>query len=215
MAQINGVALGCIAVGGIFVYGGIVGKSPLAAFLAVVQGSPPNTVPSTQSITATDPTAPGVTTAGSPGVAAGATTTGSISQGGYSAMLNSAMLAEGFTRAGRAGALGNFTIESGITPTSYNPAEGAIGFANWEGGRRTALQAFAKARGTTETDAATQTSFFIHELKTSYLDVYAYLKVASNPSSAAQFFSVNYEGNTPDSIPAREAAAVSIYGGLT
>lgn len=212
MAQINGVALGCIAVGGIFVYGGIVGKSPLAAFLAIVQGSPPNTVPSTQSITATDPTvlAPNVAVGNTPkdsSIAAGG--------GGYSAMLNSAMLAEGFTRAGRAGPLGNFKIESGITPTSYNPAEGAIGFANWEGGRRTALQAFAKARGTTETDAATQTAFFIHELKTSYLDVYAYLKVASDPSAAARFFSINYEGNTPDSIPARQAAAVQIYGGLT
>lgn len=45
MGEINGVALGSIAAGAIFVYGGIVGKSPLGALRAVVQGSSPSSAP--------------------------------------------------------------------------------------------------------------------------------------------------------------------------
>jgi len=46
-----------------------------------------------------------------------------------------------------AGIMGNMQIESSFNPAALNAGEGAIGYIQWELGRRTALQAFARARG--------------------------------------------------------------------
>lgn len=48
---VRGTALAAAAVGGVFAYGGITGKSPLAAVQAIVQGQSPATVAQTQGIT--------------------------------------------------------------------------------------------------------------------------------------------------------------------
>ena len=65
-----------------------------------------------------------------------------------------------------AGIVGNLSVESGFSPTAYNAGEGAIGLAQWEGGRRTALQQWAAAHGGTETDLQMQLSFLWHEMNT-------------------------------------------------
>lgn len=50
MAEISGTALTTAAVGAIFIYGGLTGKSPLAAAQAVIKGSNPKSVPQTTGI---------------------------------------------------------------------------------------------------------------------------------------------------------------------
>ena len=55
---------------------------------------------------------------------------------------------------------------AGLNPSSYNPNDpgGSVGIGQWLGPRRTALEAFAKARGTAVTDPNTQADFLVDEL---------------------------------------------------
>jgi cell wall-associated NlpC family hydrolase len=43
--KLSGLAVGAIGIGSLFVYGGVTGRSPLAAFQSLVQGSPPSATP--------------------------------------------------------------------------------------------------------------------------------------------------------------------------
>src|ERR1700761_5905287 len=47
MANVSGVALGAVAGGALFIYGGLMHKSPLQALQALVQGKNPSTAPDT------------------------------------------------------------------------------------------------------------------------------------------------------------------------
>lgn len=73
------------------------------------------------------------------------------------------LLAEGYPRGGAAGLVGNFSQESGPNLDRSNPAEGAIGMANWEGPRSTSLRQYAQAHG--GLTPQTQTDFLIQELR--------------------------------------------------
>lgn len=42
---VNGVGLACLSIGGVFIYGGLTNRSPLAAMQALVSGKAPNTAP--------------------------------------------------------------------------------------------------------------------------------------------------------------------------
>lgn len=97
----------------------------------------------------------------------------------------------GFSDAGIAAILGNWQVESSLNPGASNPNEGAIGVAQWEGSRRTALQEFARQRGTSETDLATQLAFAQHELQSS--GIYNVMRNATDPGSAAAYWDANYE----------------------
>lgn len=62
MSEVNGLALGTVLAGIVFTYGGFTGKSPSAAFLSIVRGTSPATVPNSSPLT-TGPT-PGTATSG-------------------------------------------------------------------------------------------------------------------------------------------------------
>lgn len=65
--SINGLALGALAVGAVFVYGGINGKSPLMALQSVIQGQTPSGDPQTTPLTPAGDTAdPGPPTTPNP-----------------------------------------------------------------------------------------------------------------------------------------------------
>ena len=91
------------------------------------------------------------------------------------------------------GALGNLEVESDITTTASNPAEGAIGLAQWEGGRRTGLDAYAVAHGESETDLNAQLGYMVQELEGPYASVLAQLKTATTPAQAATIWDQSYE----------------------
>lgn len=78
------------------------------------------------------------------------------------------------------GVMGNLQVESSLNPSAYNGNEGAIGIAQWEGGRRAALQAFAASRGTNETDLETQLEFMLHEWKTTESSAYQQIRSAGS-----------------------------------
>lgn len=114
---------------------------------------------------------------------------------------------KGLTTAQVAGVAGNLQIESGFSPTAYNPGEKAIGIAQWEGSRRTALQAYARKAGTSETDLKTQLGFLWHELTTSESGALAALRATSTPAAAAAAFDKRYERSSGKARSARESAA--------
>lgn len=108
---------------------------------------------------------------------------------------------------------GNWQIESGLNPSAYNAKEGAIGLAQWEGGRRTALQKFAAARGTTESDLNTQLAFFKSEMLGSESSAYSALKSTTSVTQAATVFDQKYERSAGTSRSQRIAAALQIANG--
>lgn len=110
--------------------------------------------------------------------------------------------------------LGSFRVESDFNPHSYNPRENAHGYANWEGGRWTALQAFARRHHLAPTSTAAELGYLNAELAGPYAGVLAQVKRAPNLYTATQIVQSQYEGSTPASLPAREAAASRAYGQL-
>lgn len=119
----------------------------------------------------------------------------------------------GLSPAQAAGVAGNLQVESGLDPTAENKAEGAIGLAQWEGGRRTALQRFAAASGGSETDLSTQLGFLGSELHGSESGALQHLMATSDPSSAAAAFDQYYERSAGTSRATRVADAQAIAAG--
>jgi len=119
----------------------------------------------------------------------------------------------GLSPAQAAGVAGNLEVESGLSPTAHNDKEGAIGIAQWEGGRRQALDAFAAQQGTSETDLATQLAFLGNELHGSESGAYSKLMAAGDPSSAASVFDQYYERSSGSARQKRIDAANAIAGG--
>lgn len=103
-------------------------------------------------------------------------------------------LDKGFSKAGAAAAAANAQYESSFSTTASGDGGSAIGIFQWEGSRRTALQNFARQRGTSETDLQTQLDYAWHELTTNYSGVLKYMRNATNPSEAARVWDVGAGG---------------------
>lgn len=116
---------------------------------------------------------------------------------------------EGLTRQAIAGILGNLRIESSDNPYAYNANEGAIGLAQWEGGRRTALQAYARRHGTTETDINAQLGFLWQELNERGLIVP--LESAGSAAEAAAIFDSRFEVSSGSTHQERMQAATNYF----
>lgn len=112
-----------------------------------------------------------------------------------------------------AGVAGNLQIESGINPAAENPGEGAIGIAQWEGGRRTALDAYAARTGGSETDLNTQLGYLWSELQGPESGAYQALMAANSPAAAATAWDQSFERSDGSARQARIDAAQKIAGG--
>jgi Phage tail lysozyme len=119
---------------------------------------------------------------------------------------------KGLTPAQVAGVEGNLKVESNFSPTASNPREGAVGIAQWEGGRRTALQAYARAHGTTETDLSAQLGYLWQELQGPEHAALTALTGTTSAAQAATVFDQQFERSSAASLPARVAAANSLAG---
>jgi hypothetical protein len=119
---------------------------------------------------------------------------------------------KGLTVAQAAGVAGNFAVESKLNSAAYNPKEGAIGYAQWEGPRRVALQRFAASLGEKETDPDAQRQFLWHELNTSEASALAALKATTTARQAATVFDQKYERSSGSSRTLRVAIADKIAG---
>lgn len=110
-----------------------------------------------------------------------------------------------------AGILGNMNVETGgsFNPSDLNSSEGAIGLVQWEGGRRQALDAFAKEHGGSESDLNTQLEFLWHEMNTSESSAWHQVQQASNATQAAAAWDSYYERSSGSTHQDRIAAAQS------
>jgi hypothetical protein len=120
---------------------------------------------------------------------------------------------KGLTPAQAAGVAGNWTVESSLNPNSVNRAEGAVGLGQWENGRLTNLQNFARARGKSEGDFQTQLDFAWSELQGSENVAYRALLTATTPAEAATIFDKQYERSAGTSRAERIADANAIAAG--
>lgn len=132
---------------------------------------------------------------------------------GNAAIIATFLASKGLTAPQIAGVLGNLQIESGFSPTAFNSGEGAIGIAQWEGGRRTALQQFASRMGTSETSLSAQLNFLWSELTGSESAALSALRATHDPTAAATVFDQSYERSAGTSRAQRIAAALAIFAG--
>jgi hypothetical protein len=117
------------------------------------------------------------------------------------------------------GALWSLGGESGtgLNPGAYNPKDpgGAIGIGQWNGVRRTALENFAKARGTAVTDPNTQADFLVDELTnqkaaTYQPGVFAKMQGADSAENAAKVWTTKFERPKIDNSAARIAQGQNV-----
>lgn len=120
----------------------------------------------------------------------------------------------GLTPAQASGVAANLQVESGFNPEAYNAGEGAIGLAQWRGGRRAALQSYARSIGTSETDFATQLAFLAQELRGSESRAFQQLQAAGDPAAAASAFDQYYERSSGEARGTRVSLAQQIYAGV-
>jgi hypothetical protein len=221
VSEFNGPALATIAIGAVFVYGGIKGKSPLQAVQAIVQGQSPTSVAQSQGITVPGAGVSSGDTSGQPGSANPGTRGDQGSNSGSAGdwqPIDAAMKSWGFSKAGRAGALGNLQQESGFNPNGpYGDNGTSHGIAQWHAGRLSALNSFCANHKPPLNPLSLegQLPFMKHELDTSYADVYGVMRLASDPSQAAAYWGSRYEGFGDNSGPTRQANARAIYAELT
>ena len=121
----------------------------------------------------------------------------------------------GLTPAQSAGLVGNFMQESGMDPNSTKPSEGAVGIANWEGGRRTALNSYAASAGAPANSLTTQLWFAWNELNTSEQAALNALKATTTPGMAATVVANDYERCGGCNTPTRIDYANAVFQGGT
>jgi hypothetical protein len=119
---------------------------------------------------------------------------------------------KGLTVAQASGVAGNLVVESKLNPAAYNAKEGAIGYAQWEGPRRLALQQFAATLGEKETNPDAQRRFLWHELTGSESGALTALKATTTARQAATVFDQKYERSSGSSRTLRVAIADQIAG---
>lgn len=134
-----------------------------------------------------------------------------VDPGNAAPSINRYLKGMNFSRAQRAGILGNMQVESGFNPGAYNAIEGAIGICQWEKGRRTALQAFAKTLGKSESDLSAQLAYFHLEMNSGFAPVQVMIKANNDPGTVAAIFDGSYERSAGTSRAARVAAARSLF----
>lgn len=109
--------------------------------------------------------------------------------------------------------LGNLNVESSLNPAASNSREGAIGLAQWEGVRREALQAFARQRGTSETDLGTQLNFLWQEMQ--QRGTLAEMQRVSSVGEKASLFDAHFEVSSGSTRNRRIQAAEQYAGSGT
>ncbi len=126
------------------------------------------------------------------------------------------LLGKGFTPAQAAGILGNMQVESGFDTGAYNPAEGAIGLCQWEGGRRADFETFAAKdpEHRSVTDWHLQVDFMMHELQGKESGAYVQIKAANSADAVAAAFDQYYERSSGEYRGRRVANARNIESSL-
>lgn len=219
MAEISGLALTTAAVGGVFIYGAITGKSPLAAAQAAIRGTNPKSLPQTTGLAGGSAVSGGGSSGsggnkffgGVPQVSSGAI---------ESQFFDFALHTMHFTKAGAAGAAGNIQRESGWDPTNDTGDGGTSGgLCQWHLGRFDGLKNYAAHHGLDWQSPEAQFGWMRVELHSGYADVLAVCLSASSPESAAAYWASRYEGCTDchagtAEMAARQAAARQYFNQL-
>jgi hypothetical protein len=117
----------------------------------------------------------------------------------------------GLTPQHAAGAVGNFTLESGgmKTTAENNVNERSVGLAQWNGARQDAMKAFAAKTGRNWKDLNYQLDYYVHESKTNstYSTGFERAQAARTPGEAANIIMNVYELPTERIKNGRDRAA--------
>jgi hypothetical protein len=206
---ISGTAVFAVLGGSILAYSGLRGKHISVVVRDFLSGKNPANSPTDIPIGPSDYST-------TPLAASGMTSIPSVVNAG-SAAANQKTIAnflksKGASPSTIAAWLGNIQIESGFNPANVNASEGAIGLVQWEGGRRAALQAFARVRGTSESDLGTQLAFLWQEYSSpDYASLRSQLAATNDPAQAASLIDQYYERSSGAARGQRMTAAQQFY----
>jgi len=194
---INGTAVAVLLAGSVLAYSGIKGFTITKTLRDFLAGQTPQAAAVPQGTVNYNDTPPQLQTG--PGSA------------GLAHQLASFLGSHGMSRAGRCGFLGNAQLESTMSTTSENPDEGAIGLFQWEGGRRTALRAYAHSHGLQETDAQAQFGYLWLELMSTESATLLLTMRATHPQIAAKNIDYYFERSKHEQTAAKMASAQQYF----
>lgn len=126
----------------------------------------------------------------------------------------------GFGLPQTAAIMANLLNESSYSTTASGDGGSAIGIAQWEGPRRTALRKLAAERHTSETDLNTQLAYLFQELNGPYKHIVVLMNSSNDPATLARYWDVGpggprsgtgYENSSGSTTSKRVNDAVSIY----
>jgi tail lysozyme len=198
---INGVALGALAMGSVFLWSAIKGKSVLATTQSLITGKNPGTLPQTSPIADITNTTSGTTgtTSNGPIGTAGSNTHNLILIGKY---LNS----NGYSKAAAAGICGCIAGESGGNPESVG--SGGNGLIGWTPARPGIVT------GNPTKDLQTQLPMIIAYNNAQGAGLVAQLNAIKDPISAAKFYSERFERPAVKDSDVRTSMALLVYGAI-
>jgi len=198
---INGVALGALAMGSVFLWSAIKGKSVLATTQSIITGKNPGTLPQSNPIA--DVT--GTSDSGSTGVSngpigsAGSNTHNLIVIGKY-------LMANGYSKAAAAGICGCIAGESGGNPESVG--SGGNGLIGWTPARPGIVT------GNATKDLQTQLPMIVAYNNAQGSGLVKQLNAIKNPVSAANFYSERFERPAVKDSDVRASMALLVYGAI-
>lgn len=119
-----------------------------------------------------------------------------------------------------AGIMGNIQQESNFDSTATNSSSGAYGIFQWLGSRKSELQKFAKARGTSSDDLMTQLDFSWQEMNSTEKKTLNMLNENkySSARTIARLFESTYERSGGSAVAKRQEYAsnwLNSFGGVT
>jgi hypothetical protein len=187
------IALGSIAMGGVFLWSAVNNKPILSTAKDIVSGTKPVPGPDTSGLTLAGLIPAAGTEAGSPSA-------------NYLTIARY-LTANGYTAAAAAGIVGCIAGESGGDPESVG--SGGNGLIGWT------PPLAGIVTGNPTADLATQLPLIIEYNNNQGQELIAQLNAITNPVQAAMFYSIKFERPAVPYSDVRPATALSIYNQLT
>jgi TP901 family phage tail tape measure protein len=141
------------------------------------------------------------------------TSSPTTSGGSTSSQIWNFLNSKGLSDSAVAAIMGNLQLESGLDTTALNKSSGAYGIAQWLGGRKTALQNYAKQKGTSASDLSTQLEYLWKELTSSESKSLSYLQnnSSASASSLAAMFDKLFERSEGTTVGSRKSYADQFF----
>ena len=124
------------------------------------------------------------------------------------------LIAQGLSKAGAAGIMGNLQQESSMNPSAEESGGTGIGLVQWSFGRADNLRRFAAAQNKPWQDLGVQLDFLMSEINGGYQGMWEQLKSVQDVNEAVAIFHNQFERSADKSMDRRNGYAQQYYNNL-